>query len=285
MDYAIWCDWRRPPEGFQQPVDRIYFGHETCEHLLPSPSEAIAFLDHLAVDPATNITLVTPFLSPNGLQRALDLIHSLTGRLARLEVVCSDWGLLYALHCHCQVTVVMGRLLTAQVTDPRLVRLVTGCCPVPPPKTIHHMDGTICVLKSRPPTARLRTHYQGCWVDKANAVALLSRYGIQRCELSNTAQGIALAFSDLRYTLHLPYVLVSVMRTCPGENEDFNVRAQCPCDPQTAGTRAIPWSHPTLPFELLRRDNALYYKWPELPDNLDTLPVDRIVYLAGDYFS
>lgn len=283
MEYAIWCDWRQPPEDFNQLVGRIYFGHETCEHLLPSRPEAITFLDRLAVGPDTGITLVTPFLSPNELQRTLDLIHSLAERLGHLEVVCSDWGLVYALHSHSMVTVVLGRLLTAQVTDPRLTRLVSGGCPEPPPKTILHVDGTVCVLKSAQPTVPLQIHYQGCWVDRAEAIALLSHYGVQRCELNNTAQGIDLGSSDLRYTLHLPHVLVSVMRTCPGDREDFNARPQCPCSPQSASGQTIPWFHSTLPFDLFRRDNALYYKWPEPPENLDSLPVDRIVYPADHY--
>ena len=285
MEYAIWCDWRRPPTGRREPVGRIYFGHETCEHLLPSVSEAIAFLDLLNTGPDTGITLVTPFLSPNGLRRTLDLIHSLAVRLGRLEVVCSDWGLIYALGNHCTVTTVLGRVLTAQVTDPRLVRLVGGDCSEPSHRTIRHVDGTVCVLKAAQPTVPLQAHYQGCWVDKKEAIALLSCYGVQRCELNNVAQGIALAFSDMRYTLHLPHVLVSVMRTCPGENEDFNVRRQCPCSPRTAAGRAIVWSHRTLPFELYRRDNALYYEQPEPPDNLDTLPVDRIVYPTNHFLS
>jgi hypothetical protein len=218
------------------------------------------------------------------LTRTLDLIHSLAARLDRLEVVCSDWGLVYSLHDHAMVTVVLGRLLTAQVTDPRLIRLVTGHRPEPLPRTVFHVDGTVCVLKSAQPTGPLQTHYQGCWVDKAEAIALLFHYGVKRCELSNTAQGIALAFSDMRYTLHLPHVLVSVMRTCPGENEDFNTRPQCPCSSQTGAGQPISWAHYSLPFDLFRRDNALYYKHPELPDNLDILPVDRIVYPTNQYF-
>ncbi len=277
IEQARWYDWRRDGQDLPE-AGRIYYGHETCERLLPSRPKAMDFANRVASRPGTKISLVTPFLTPKGLSRALALVRDLLDRLGELEVVCSDWGLLHCLGRHGLATPVLGRLLTAQITDPRIIRIMDPRHAVQPEKTIRHMDGTICILRSEPASAALQSHYRSCWVDKPEAIALLSRCGIGRCELSNAAQGIELDFAGLRYTLHVPDVLVTVMRLCPGDGEDFNKSPQCPCPDVPPGSGAVKWSHPTLAFDLFRRDNALYYQRTAYPDNLHTLPVDRIVY-------
>jgi hypothetical protein len=193
-------------------------------------------------------------------------------------VVCSDWGLLHELGRYPGATIVLGRLLTAQVTDPRMLRILEHPHPGRALRQIAHVDGTRCALKARRASSGLQRHYRSCWVDKPQAIALLAQHGISRCELSNAAQGLELAFPGVRYTLHIPEVLVTVMRFCPGQGEDFNQKPRrCPCAGHPASGQAVPWFHATLPVELFRRDNALYYNWPAHPANLHGLPVDRIV--------
>jgi hypothetical protein len=276
MEKALWYDWR----GCDRPLpkaDRIYYGHETCEHLLPSRRRVQAFAARLAQSPETRLSLVTPFLSDKGLRRALVLIDSLLAHMGELEVVCSDWGLVHELSRERRVTLVLGRLLTAQITDPRIPRLLEKSHPETTLRETRQVDGTRCALKPGCASASLGRHYRSCWVDKPEAVALLTRYGIGRCELSNAAQGIELTFSGMRYTLHMPEVLVAVMRSCPGRNEDFNrPLAACPCSRHWAGGQEVAWSHATLPMELFRRDNALYYHWSAMPADLHHLPVDRL---------
>lgn len=281
MEQAVWYDWRRRDRELP-PADRIYYGHETCEHLLPSRRHAQAFAARLAQHPGTRLSLVTPFLTDRGLRRTLALIDCLrtglrTG-LDELEVVCSDWGLVHELSRERTASVVLGRLLTAQITDPRILRLMAQSPPGQTSRPIRHLDGTPCTLNPEPPSFGLQRHYRSCWVDRPQAITLLAQYGIGRCELSNAAQGIELAFSGMRYSLHIPAVLVTVMRTCPGRGEDFNQPSQdCPCTGTPAASRMVTWSHATLPVNLFRRDNALYYHWSARPPNLGRLPVDRIV--------
>lgn len=219
------------------------------------------------------ISLVTPFLTPKGLNKVRVLIDGMLERLGELEVVCSDWGLLYDLRRHQLATPVVGRLLVAQITDPRIIRMTESGFSAAPEKQIRHMDGTPCILKTKTLSSLLQRHYRSCWTDKPDAIAFLSHLGIDRCELSNAAQGIELTFPGLCYTLHVPEVLVTVMRNCPGDGENFNTKSHCPCK----ADKAVRWSNKNLPFDLFRRDNALYYNWAAYPDNLDSLPVDRIV--------
>jgi len=66
------------------------------------------------------------------------------------------------------------------------------------------------------------------------------------------------------------------MRECPGLNEDCTNPA---CKPgENCNRPAANWRCEGFPVDLFRRGNALCYNQPDLPDNLDTLPVDRIVH-------
>lgn len=282
IEKARWYDWRLQDRNLPE-VGRLYYGHETCEHLLPSRQTALDFAERVVRHADIKISLVTPFLTPKGLNKVLALIDGLLEQLGVLEVVCSDWGLLHYLRRHQHATPVLGRLLVAQITDPRIIRITDNRLAAIPEKQIRHMDGTRCILKSKNPTRPLQSHYRSCWTDKPEAIAFLSHLGIDRCELSNAAQGIELTFPGLCYTLHVPEVLATVMRICPGDGENFNIKPHCPCIGLPSAGKAVRWSHATLPFDLFRRDNALYYNNATEPDNLKFLPVNRIVYgLSGD---
>ncbi len=276
IEHAQWYEGLRQ-DGHFPDAERLYFGHETCEHLLPSPAVALSFLDRLGQGSGTKVSLVTPFLSPQGLKKTLALVELMRERLGELEVICSDWGLVHHLARHRLAEPVVGRLLVAQITDPCIGRFVDQHPSSQAARQVRHLDGTDCRLQAKLASDPLRSHYRSCWTDKPEALALLSHCGVRRCEISNVLQGIELTSqSGLRYSLHLPEVLVTLMRRCPGHGEDFARRAPCPCEGGDAGS-TVRWLHAALPVELYRRDNALYYHWPTCPANLCDLPVDRIV--------
>ena len=277
IEKACWYEWRRNERDL--PInERIYFGHETCEHLLPSNSQALDFVERALDLPKTKISLVTPFLSQQGLRNTQALIDCLLVRLEDLEVVCSDWGLVYHLGTHRLATPVLGRVLAAQATDPRIHRIYNHGRSATADRKIRHTDGPSCVLNPHLPPIALQNHYRSVWMDKPEAIDFLSQYNINRCELNNVAQGVELFLPGLRYTLHVSEILVAVMRRCPGKNENFNLEPDCPCGHLPSSGKRIDWNHSTLPHDLFRQDNALYYRNDDLPKNLAALPVDRIVY-------
>jgi hypothetical protein len=275
MEHAYWL-YEREGESTPLPEGRVYFGHETCEHRLPLPEDAAKLATRLR-DHGIPATLVTPFLSEKGLNAARRLVDRLRTVLEDLEVVCSDWGLLDWLCGQRPATPVVGRLLSLQVTDPRLGRLFL------PSRTnsrlVTHLDGTVCELAFRSPSAVLARHYSGCWVDKPEVIAFFTSQGVRRCEISNPLQGVALSeLPGWSYSLHVSDVLVAVMRHCPGPGEDLNRPAACPC--QSGEEKTVPWQCAGLPVSLFRRANALYYAWPTLQANFNSLPINRLVHRA-----
>lgn len=278
IEYAYWYDWRKKTENIPKDV-RLYYGHETCEHLLPHQHTASEFAKYISDHRSSKLCLVTPFLTDAGIQKALKLIDCLLTVLYELEVICSDWGLLYYLSRHKIGTPVVGRLLAGQISDPRILRIVDDNH-TPEPRKIRHVNGHHCVLKRKMPSNALKQHYKSCSIDKHETISFLTDSGIHRCELNNVAQGIELNLSGYTYSLHVPEVLVSVMRRCPGDGENLNQEAVCPCPGINSNQKIVWWCHHDLPVDLFRHDNALYYQWPELPANLDRLPIDRIVFNA-----
>lgn len=104
------------PRG-SHPIDRLRFGPEFCETLLPS--EAQLHLAHrLAAAAGLELTLVLPPLSDAG-------IAALPGLLSRLpdgaEVVVNDWGAArLARRLRPELPLTAGRLLCKMIKDPRL---------------------------------------------------------------------------------------------------------------------------------------------------------------------
>jgi hypothetical protein len=274
LEQAVWVDWRMPLSARLAPA-RVYFGHESCERLLPVAGAILGWAKSV-LDRGAALTLVTPFLTNPGLDHARRLIDCLSAIDGGIEVVCSDWGLLDVLAREKAVTPVVGRLLAARPADPRLMRIFIGGRE----RTLTHLDGTLCRLKYRPPSAELARHYRGCWLDRPELISWFISRGVRRAEIDNTGHGIEImGFPGWSYSLHTPEVLVAVMRRCPGTGEDFSAPSACPSS--RCGEPAVEWETPGFPAPLQRRQNALFYEWPRLPDNLESLPIDRIVRRAA----
>ncbi len=274
MEKAIWIDWWQA-ENCDFNSHRVYFGHETCERLLPSCEVALELGKYL-VKNGIEITLVTPPLTNSGLDRVSGLVKTLGEIQQKFEVVCNDWGLLDVLSRLDVCEVVLGRWLAGQQTDPRIMRFDNSMYQHATQRILTNFDGETCLLKYRPPTDELRQHYQSLSIDKSELVQHLAERKISRCELSNTGQGISINHMvDWSFTLHVPEVPIAVTRRCPGYPEDFNQSSDCSLS--NCSHEKITWHNPNIPVKVFRRDNAIYYEWEILPSNFSELPINRIV--------
>ena len=278
MEKASWVDWRSDAAADTE-AERCYFGHETCQELLPPPRIAGELVRRL-FGQGKRVTLVTPFLTDRGIDLACGLVERLLAQDSQLEVVCSDWGLLAMLGQGGLVRPVMGRALAMQASDPRISRMLDARRPWPS-RPVQHVDGTTCSLRYRPPSPTLEHHLRSCWMDRQDIIEFLVSLGVQRCEISNVSQGMELAqHPKWAYSLHVPDVLLAVMRRCPAAGENLNAAA-CLREsdvPGSCGGPCVPWSVEGLPAGVFRRDNALYYRNSRLPTEMASLPFDRIVY-------
>lgn len=197
---AVFCRNIAEVERVPANTDRIYYGHETCERLLPSTAELDSVLERTNKS-GRALTLVTPFLTDVG----LDMAESLFARLpSQTEVVCNDWGVVSALR-EFDLAPALGRLL---------IRAYKG----------HEFD----LGSSEPSTVLESTSlHQGL------TQSLLQRLGVKRVELDNTPQGWTMALpASIACSMYTPFVYAAAGRKClrmMQQTETSQIRGDSPC--------------------------------------------------------
>jgi hypothetical protein len=270
---AEWVDVhsRTPGPGTR----RLYVGDETCARRLPAPDDLREFC-LWSRDAGLSVTLVTPFVTDSGMADVLRAVAVCASVSADPEVVCSDWGVLERVAALGGVAPVLGRVLAFQCGDPRAVRLTDARPDDALPRRVTHLDGTECQVRRRSASAALVEHLRRTWVDRPRVKALLESVGVRRAEVSYPLQGLTLTLTEGRsWSVHVPWALLSVMRRCPSEGEEFSVPRDCPsgaCCPEP-----VTWSVDIIPEPVVRRGNALYVR-SALPPGHVVPEVDRVVY-------
>jgi SAM-dependent methyltransferase len=165
---------------FNSPYQRIYFGNEFCEFLMPTRSQLQHMLD-FAASADIPLALTTPACTDRALAHATRLIHMLP---PGSEVVFNDWGVLESIRA-AHMAPVHGRLLCHAKKDPRL----TASKNTLPHATIHN----------------IQSGYQKMLIDNA----------VTRVELDNVYQGLSLSPDPrIKFSLHYPFVPCTVTRKC-----------------------------------------------------------------------
>ena len=195
----------------------VYFGAEFCQTLLPSLA-AVTEAARAARASGAGFSLVTPPLNDVGVAAVgalLDALAQLNDETAggRFEVVANDWAVLRLLaRTPGRFVPVLGRLLARMLRDPRLPPLETTG--VAPAAALAARQGQV----TSPPFLKL-----------------IRSMGVERVELDNVQQGIAIDFEalGLRPSLHLPFGFVTSGRICPfagiGQPKEakFSVTTSC----------------------------------------------------------
>ncbi|MDA8442681.1 MAG: hypothetical protein M0Z55_09955 [Peptococcaceae bacterium] len=167
---------------------RLYFGQEFCERLLPTTAElSSAFM--AANQQQLEFSLVTPYVTEQGLQQVAELLCCLAQLKQDCEVVVNDWGVLHLLHSkHPQLKPVLGRMLNKVWRDPR-------------------------ILRNLPTDLRL---FQTCSLSGKPMQALLCRYGVQRVEIDYPPQGLDPELDKWGFSisLYLPFGCITTGRMC-----------------------------------------------------------------------
>jgi len=249
--------------------DRLCFGVEFCQHLLPTLDDlaaAIAF----AVERGFGFTLVTPYVTDQGLAEVARLIEA-AADAPDLEVVASDWGVLQLLaDLGPPARPVLGRTLNRMMRDPRV-----------PQVGPEHLGG------DAPPRSWRRSS-----VGSSAFRALLGRLGVERVATDVPLQGLEpLPPGGPRVDAWLPHGMVVSGRIClvhalgrPAAGRFVPPRrCDAPCRRFEAELRA-PWSSTlaeTAPF-WLKGNTHLYTLEGErlhaaLAWALASASVDRIV--------
>ena len=110
-------DWVR---SIPEQVQRVYAGDEFCVHRMPEP-EVLEGISRSARSKGWPITLLTPPVTDEGLERCSRLFRFLEQAAPGTEVVVNDWGLLCLLKDNYpSLPAAAGRLLNKGFKDPRL---------------------------------------------------------------------------------------------------------------------------------------------------------------------
>jgi hypothetical protein len=228
---------------------RVYIGHETCEGRLPAFHEMKPVLK-LMKNLGINLTLQIPFLSEAGLLKTKNLIKKIRDEVSGFEVAASDWGLLHWLS-DCRIAIpIAGRLLTGQNTDPRLQQLY--------------------------PENDLKLHLSSSTIMKKKVIAFLNKSGINRFEISKLSFNPHLPENNSsKFSLHIPYTPVSVMRWCIRQDLNFNFPDKNCSNSICQGT-VQEWKTNFDKYNFVRIDNAIYYKYNHT-ETIQHPSVDRIV--------
>lgn len=103
--------------GKDWPIQRIHFGNEFCERLLPTPDELVrvkSCVEQLNL----NLSLVTPMLTDAGFNRLDTILPELD---SGTEVIINDWGTFQRLRKeYPDLVPILGRMLNKMIKDPRL---------------------------------------------------------------------------------------------------------------------------------------------------------------------
>ncbi len=239
-----------------EEYSRIYFGNEFCQNLIPSVQEMAYILDTVSKK-RMDFTLATPFVTNEGMARLIPLIEYISNRLAASEIVINDWGLLRWLnrrYPHLKLS--LGRLLTKQKRGPRILNLM-----------------------HRVPAGMVR-HFSQSNADVPILTNFLISKGVTRIELDNLLQGIVRNNPEIKGSLYIPFAYVTTTRFClinDYRNRHRRPRGVFVCK-RECRDYLLRLRHKKMPVELLLKGNTQFFKNERLPDNLEKLNIDRLVY-------
>lgn len=237
---------------------RIYFGNEFCQHLVPSVNDLDQALK-LVSENNLGFTLVTPYVTDEGLRILEPLFWRIEEAKPGSEVVFNDWGVLRILNeKHPNLEPVMGRLLNKMKRGPRLMNLLESL----PKSTIDY--------------------FRSCSLDVPLYRQFLIGNRVRRVELDNLLQGIALDFSNsgISASLYIPYAYITTTRLClavscdvKGKEDEIGI---LPCKMECQ-KYTFQMTHPAMPVPLIRKGNTMFFRNDKLPEDLGQKNINRIV--------
>lgn len=194
--------------------DRLYFGSEFCQKLMPSLDECkIAYA--YAIDHGMKFTFVTSGLFENGIKKAEKSISYLNGLDDEVEVVCNDWGTVHLIRSkYKRIKIVLGRMIDKLPREPRI-----------PKQYFNNIYGREGLDFLRTPNFFVNEYKE-----------ILMDYGIKMVELDCVPQGLNLC--DARknnwgIALYMPFYYVTTGVICMAqimsadEDDKFNFTKQC----------------------------------------------------------
>lgn len=253
---------------------RIYWGIEFCQNLIPSLSDTEKIL-RFAEENSLRLSFVSPFVTERGLKKLKKIFSRLRKQKIEVEIVVNDWGVLEYLHAEFNGTfeIALGRLLVRQQRDMEIKKVLEK----QPPFAVRGKDGKINIVIHKVPDKQYQDGARQSYVNSPFAQDLLAGFGVKRVELNNLLQGVNLKGIRLKKSLYTPFVNISTGRFCPMETRcqktyRINVcKRECQKHYDLLRKKAVPKI-------IYKRGNTTFYKNPLNFTLLKNYEVDRIVF-------
>ncbi len=189
------------PEVSKDRFDRIYYGSDTCDFLIPSKSDIDA-LQKIHTKLKIDYTIVTPYLT----QQNFSLVEKLFKHLATIspcaEIVVNDWGVLNLItERYPQFCMIWGRILNRQRRSPFFADQENADV-----QLVEDIKGL---------TKDDRRYLKASILQNGYATQLLKSMNIKRIGLDNVKQGLLLGRDrDIKIDLYYPYCYIASSSHC-----------------------------------------------------------------------
>lgn len=234
---------------------RVYFGDEFCDRLIPSKKELETVMTETAAR-SLPLTFVTPYVTEAGLEKLTMLFPLLPDKT---EVVVNDWGVLRVLNSRFpELVPVLGRLMTKLKRGPRIANFLDSL----PRASVDHLRRTNLGV---PVYSRFLTGNR-----------------IFRAEIDNPVQGLNLSDvpEQIKLSLYIPFAYVSTTRFCLTANCDVpekkGIIGVFPCA-RECRKYTFYLDNPVMKKMLIRRGNTIFYQNTQIPEGIDDFNIDRVV--------
>jgi len=260
MENALFISKIENLKFLKKKYSRLYFGNEFCERLIPN-KEDISFVLEFIKRKKIELTLITPYVTDNGLNNLKNLFKLVIKENLSNEIVINDWGVMRLLlnDYKEKFKLVLGRLLTKQKRGPRILHFINNL----PKEALNHFKSSNII----DPTM----------------IHFLSKRNIGRVELDNPLQSIGMDFSKtkIKASMYYPYSYVTTTRMCLTNSCDkVTERGRIgifPCGRECQNYYFI-LKQKEMPKKLILKGNTQFYKNSTLPKKLEKTGIDRIVY-------
>lgn len=254
MEHALFISKIENLKYYNKKYDRIYFGNEFCERLIPNKVQLKKVSD-FTKEKNVNLTFVTPYITDKGMSKLKTLLPYLSNIKEDAEVIVNSYGTLSLVN-ESKLTPVWGRLLTKQKKGPRILNIIKKL-PLPALRRFKQTNITSVVE------------------------TFLKKNKVKRIELDNALQGIDVNLKELKASIYYPYVYVTTSRFCMTnlceKSEERNLLGVFPCKKECQKyTFELRNKH--MPIPLILKGNTQFFKNERLPEDLEKKNIDRLVY-------
>lgn len=199
-----------------QKAERIYFGSEFCQHLLPDLEDVKAVIEYAKMH-EMKFSLVTSCVFNDGINKVIPILEYLNGIEEEIEVICNDWGIVQLIYNRFyNLKIILGRLMDKMPREPRITYKQF--------KTIYGDDGMRFL--------QTPNIYVGDYQE------ILNIYNINRVEIDCVPQGLNVEEKlyngfELKMSLYFPFYYVTSGAMCMfkfltrAEDDKYNISGNC----------------------------------------------------------